>query len=789
MGQEAPQRVAVVGTGLAGLTAAYLLQNDEEQRYAVTLFEQAESLSFDSASVAIRDEKYGTIERIDLPMRALAGGYYTNVMRMYDHLGIPYHPIRFLFSFAKALPGRKVEGTPAKAKEEAGRAPGEYFVHASNLHQVPPWPGNRGVIAHLVEILYLVVCQFWFTFACFWVHPRTEGPDGGESLKEYLERIWLPRRYTTHYLLPLISSVSTCTHAEMLAFPASDVVNYKKKSHGEQHYTVCGGVHQVESRLAEEMKEVRLGARVTQVTTIADGRVKIHWQSTRDGEVSTMEEDFDRVVLAVSPDVAARIFTPLRKTLDKIPTIRVESSILRPANSNATDVFSVIDDETSHPKACAHHQGSSMPSQVICLRTDFGRETRTEALHTMPGGTVVSTCPLDPAAEAKRVLRTARFTRTLRTTQSRAVIQRIIRGSGTTDKKTDEDADDMGWKNGEDNVWLTGAWCWDGMVLLEGCLISAMRIADDFGRNDIYDVDHWKLNVKVPFTTTWMNMGYWTTADGQPIHDFEMACQSLLHQVLLASGLLNKDDTSSTLAILDLGIGCGDQSLELARLIHESAWNEYIYVGLTLNETQFRLAAQQPYAKFQKPNSPPKSIQVFQADAARPDKWSLDIKAAIETLRDNKYGDCERWVLGLDSLYHFYPSRVPILTFAARDLDASFMAFDLTLNRNASFLSRLWVKLISIAMKCPIGTFMTEAEYRTQLVEAGYDEREIRMQDVTGHVFSGLVNHISRQEAILKPYGISLAKYKVAGKLFGWLERSQALKATIVVALRKSKTS
>ncbi|KAH0444752.1 hypothetical protein CcaCcLH18_00410 [Colletotrichum camelliae] len=461
MGQEAPQRVAVVGTGLAGLTAAYLLQNDEEQRYAVTLFEQAESLSFDSASVAIRDEKSGAIERIDLPMRALTGGYYTNVMRMYDHLGIPYHPIRFLFSFAKALPGRK----------------------ASNLHQVPPWPGNRGVIAHFVEILYLIVCQFWFTVACFWVHPRTEGPDGGDSLEEYLERIWLLRRYSTHYLLPLISSVSTCTHAEMLAFPASDVVNYKKKSHGQQHYTVCGGVHQVESRLAEEMKDVRLGARVMQVTTIADGRVKIGWLSTRDGAGSIVEENFDRVILAVSPDVAARIFTPLRKTLDKIPTIRVESSILRPATSNATDIFSVIDDETSHPKACAHHQGSSMPSQVICLRTDFGRETRTEALHTMPGGTVVSTCPLDPAAEAKRVLRTARFTRTLRTTQSRAVVQRIIRGSGTADKKSDEDADETGWKNGEDNVWLTGAWCWDGMVLLEGCLNSAMRIADDFGVN------------------------------------------------------------------------------------------------------------------------------------------------------------------------------------------------------------------------------------------------------------------------------------------------------------------
>lgn len=28
-------------------------------------------------------------------------------------------------------------------------------------------------------------------------------------------------------------------------------------------------------------------------------------------------------------------------------------------------------------------------------------------------------------------------------------------------------------------------------------------------KNDIYDADHWKLNVKVPFTTMWMNMGYW----------------------------------------------------------------------------------------------------------------------------------------------------------------------------------------------------------------------------------------------------------------------------------------
>jgi predicted NAD/FAD-binding protein len=38
-------RVAVVGSGLAGLTAAYLITRDPEQRYAVTLFEEVSSQS------------------------------------------------------------------------------------------------------------------------------------------------------------------------------------------------------------------------------------------------------------------------------------------------------------------------------------------------------------------------------------------------------------------------------------------------------------------------------------------------------------------------------------------------------------------------------------------------------------------------------------------------------------------------------------------------------------------------------------------------------------------------
>lgn len=42
--QDVPKRVAIVGTGLSGLTTAHLLHSDEKKRYAVTLFEQVSRL-------------------------------------------------------------------------------------------------------------------------------------------------------------------------------------------------------------------------------------------------------------------------------------------------------------------------------------------------------------------------------------------------------------------------------------------------------------------------------------------------------------------------------------------------------------------------------------------------------------------------------------------------------------------------------------------------------------------------------------------------------------------------
>lgn len=378
-------------------------------------------------------------------MRASAGGYYANLMDMYRYLRIPMHPIRFLFVFAHALSS----AVPLDSAREAGALPGSYFVHASNMHQlIPPRPAGTSLLKHVLEILYLLICHFWFSVACFIVTP------GSETLEDYITRIRLPKRYASRYLLPLMSSVSTCSHAEMLAFPAADVVSYKRKSTGQHHYAVCGGAHQVQDKLAAGVQDVRLSTRVVEVKALEKG-VMLRMQSDE-----MVEETFDHVVLAVSPDVAARIYTPLAKELSVVPTIQAESAVL-----GESSIYKVA--ERNSKATCAHHSSSSaMPAQVISFRTQSA-SGKTEALHAMPGGAVVTTAPLEEG-ETKDTLKLARFTRTLRTTTSREVVRRLMSGEGS-------------WANGQDGVWLAGAWCWDGMVLLEGCVVSAIRVAEDLG--------------------------------------------------------------------------------------------------------------------------------------------------------------------------------------------------------------------------------------------------------------------------------------------------------------------
>lgn len=101
----------------------------------------------------------------------------------------------------------------------------------------------------------------------------------------------------------------------------------------------------------------------------------------------------------------------------------------------------------------------------------------TESVHIHRSSVMVTNFPIEPI-NSNKIIHRARLTRVLRTVRSREVVNRIFSASQSQNTLSEKE---QLWRNGDGNVWLVGAWCWDGMVLLEGCIVSAMRVAACLG--------------------------------------------------------------------------------------------------------------------------------------------------------------------------------------------------------------------------------------------------------------------------------------------------------------------
>ncbi|KAL2833325.1 hypothetical protein BDW59DRAFT_138481 [Aspergillus cavernicola] len=590
------KKVAIIGSGMAGLVTAFLLANDKEGRFEVVVFEMQERLSLDSASYTIplsgasssgsrsrsrssgmKPERHGDSDaesdadadeepqRVDLPMRAFAAGYYDNLRKMYTYLGVGFEEPRFVYSLStldSSSMDSSLKESGKKLKTEKKREGKTYFIHSSNNHILPPIrPPGMPIRKWIIEILYLLFWYVWFTGACFIITPRsapTTHPTpptyaskstpksnrkgkgkANESLRAYLHRINLPTYYTTHYFLPLMSSVTTCTHDELLEFPAVDVVGYTRRTYRRPHYTVKGGVGKAEGRLSRGL-DVRFGKRVTGVEYGAGGegcgKVCVSWESTllsspRDGDEGRKrgEEEYDYAILAVTPDVVGSIFRPLRIAMKAIPTTSVQSIVHRD--------FSRVENCSVHLRRNPRFRvrssrslsefgkriGNAPVSAAIHIFTDLSTSNsgsssspKTESIHEHPSSTLITTYPIDDNnINGSEILHRAQFTRVLRNVQSRDIVNSIF--NNNHDYHDDHDHDDHDhnepykdtpeteteteteprenkepernqggggkgiWKNGDGNIFLVGGWCWDGMVMLEGCIVSAIRVAEGLG--------------------------------------------------------------------------------------------------------------------------------------------------------------------------------------------------------------------------------------------------------------------------------------------------------------------
>lgn len=191
------------------------------------------------------------------------------------------------------------------------------------------------------------------------------------------------------------------------------------------------------------------------------------------------------------------------------------------------------------------------------------------------------------------------------------------------------------------------------------------------------------------------------------------------------------------------------------------------------------------------------NVHLFCADAAKPEYWSDDIQLALQSLpsppksqnqnqnEPKKEEETQTYLLALDTLYHFHPSRTPLLTHTTTTLHATLMTFDLLLAPTTTPLQRLILRLICAVSGTPYANFLTQDEYVDMLVRAGYPREGIVVRDVSGCVFGGIARFIEKKDEELGVFGLSVGRFKGAGRVFGWWAQSGVVRGVIVVARPK----
>jgi predicted NAD/FAD-binding protein len=266
-------KLAIVGAGVAGLTAALRLQ----PRHDVTLFEADDRLGGHALTVDVGPEH----ERhaVDVGFMVFNDRNYPNFVRLLEELGIASRPTTMSFSVSD----------PRSGLEYNGGSLGTLFAQRRNLF-------NLRFLRMLCDVL---------RFNRDARLARTS-PHGRETVGEYLERRRFSPALAREYLLPMGAAIWSCPAGTFARFPMRFVAEFFE-NHGlldlvdrPQWRVIDGG-----SRTYVEAVARRLPGRIRLATPIV---------SVRRNEAGAFiqprgaePERFDHVVFACHSDQTLRI--------------------------------------------------------------------------------------------------------------------------------------------------------------------------------------------------------------------------------------------------------------------------------------------------------------------------------------------------------------------------------------------------------------------------------------------------------------------------------------------------
>ncbi|WP_417614766.1 NAD(P)/FAD-dependent oxidoreductase [Oceanisphaera sp.] len=268
-------KIAVVGSGISGLTSAWLLSEQHE----VTVFEANDYLGGHTATVDV--ELGGKALAVDTGFIVFNDRTYPLFQRLLSRIGVSATPTEMSFSVHHAQTGL----------EYNGHTLGSMFAQRANLFK----PQFYGFLAEILR----------FNLLCKKVIKDGELTDG-DNLGNFLERYGFSAFFTGHYILPMVAAIWSSSLADSQDVPLAFFLRFFHH-HGllnlvdrPQWYVVKGGSRSYIPALTAPLKDIRLNTPVLGVCRHSAGvRVTTH----------AGEEAFDEVVLACHSDQALRLLT------------------------------------------------------------------------------------------------------------------------------------------------------------------------------------------------------------------------------------------------------------------------------------------------------------------------------------------------------------------------------------------------------------------------------------------------------------------------------------------------